>query len=203
MSCAGQRWEKAACSEAPDIAQRSGAWRKGEEQQGERDGPENDIHFISQVVPNVWKQDKVQVTHCDRTLLSCDAMKPVQRPSQSSPAHLKGKGDLLGTGARLFPGRRRVGVSQPVPGGLGAQPGSCSPLAPAEPPTNCPGQEPVKGQRWERSLEGTVGVRHVLVAARGWQRLCTAPQPQGWAVWCLFHDPGSGEFWGEQGPAVV
>lgn len=96
-----ERWEKAARS---DIAQRSGAWNKGEEQWGERDGPENDIHFISQVVPNVWKQDKVQGTHCDRTLLSCDAMKPVQRPSQSSPAHLKGKGDLLGTGARLFPG---------------------------------------------------------------------------------------------------
>lgn len=125
---------------------------------GERDGPENDIHFISQVVPNVWKQDKVQVTHCDRTLLSCHAMKAVQRPRQSSPAHLKGKGDL-GTGARLFPGCCRVRVSQPVPGGLGSQPGSCSPLAPAEPPTNCPGQEPVKGQWWQRSL-GAQRVSH-------------------------------------------
>lgn len=105
MSCAGQRWERAARTEAPHIAPRSGAWRKGEEQWGERDGPENDTHFISQVVPNVWKGDKVQVTHCDRTRLSCDAMQPVQRPSQSSAAHLKGPGDLLGTGARLFPGR--------------------------------------------------------------------------------------------------
>lgn len=141
---------------------------QGEERRGERDGPENDIHFISQVVPNVWKQDKVQVTHCDRTLLSCDAMKAVQRPSQSSAAHLKGKGDLLGRGARLFPGWGRVGVSQPVPGGLGSQPGSCSPLAPAEPPTNCPGQEPVKGQRWQRSSPGgTAGVTHVLVALSG------------------------------------
>lgn len=45
----------------------SGAWSEGEEQRGERDGPENHPHFISQVLPNVWKQDKVQVTHCDRT----------------------------------------------------------------------------------------------------------------------------------------
>lgn len=29
MSCAGQRWERAACSEAPDIAGRSGAWKEG------------------------------------------------------------------------------------------------------------------------------------------------------------------------------
>lgn len=116
-----ERWEKAARS---DIAQRSGAWNKGEEQWGERDGPENDIHFISQVVPNVWKQDKVQGTHCDRTLLSCHAMKPVQRPSQSSPAHLKGKGDLLGTGARLFPG---WGCHSPCRGGWALSPAPALP----------------------------------------------------------------------------
>lgn len=63
-----------------------------------------------------------------------------------------------------------VTVSQPVPGGLGAQPGSCSSLAPAEPPTKCPGQE----QRWEHSLGGTEGVGHVLVALSGCSGLAEA-----------------------------
>jgi len=85
---------------------------------------------------------------------------------------------------------RRV---HPVPGGLGTQPGSCSPPAPTElTPSSALGRT----LQWEGSCGGTVGVSPHLGGSgwllRGGSGARWSPGPEGgWAVWRLARDQGS------------
>lgn len=158
----------------------------------------------------MWKQDKVRVTHCDRTLLSCDAMKPVQRPKLTSPLERERGPSRSKSQAVPRPAAEwgvPAGGRSPCQGGLGAQPGTCGASQ-----KFCPGQELAKGAAVGGQPGGHSGCNaHVLVAVGCCSGMAAAlrgpPAPKAGGWFGIPPPPprhlGSGELRGHQRPAAV